>query len=213
VEWLTEKIIMLDPKKNCIVVGEESNWIGLDPAKSMLHLEDGLGLPIGNLTSQLFSNVYLNVFDQYMKRTLKCRYYGRYVDDAAVVSSDRRWMKSLVPDIVDFLQKELGLELHMGKLEMSEVHRGVEFLGAYIKPYRTYISNHALRRIEKKLAHADFSKPWVVVRSVNSYLGIFMHTKSFKICKRLFLTKDFLRICLFNNDMTKCVDRNIYFQT
>ena len=126
--WLTETIVMLDPKENCIIVGDLSNWDGLDPAKSLLHLAPGLGLPIGNLTSQLFSNVYLNEFDQFMKRKLKCKYYGRYVDDAAVVSSDKKWLLSLVPEIRSFLSTELGLDLHMGKLEISEVHHGVEFL-------------------------------------------------------------------------------------
>ena len=125
ITWLTEIIVLLNPKENCVICGELSDWIGLDPAKSMLHLEDGLGLPIGNLTSQLFSNVYLNVFDQFMKRDLKCRYYGRYVDDAAVVNSDKEWLLSLVPRIRHFLRAELGLELHMGKLEITEVHRGV----------------------------------------------------------------------------------------
>jgi retron-type reverse transcriptase len=204
VEWLTGVIVLLDPKKNCIICGDISDWEGLDPAKSMLHLENGLGLPIGNLTSQLFSNVYLNVFDQFMKRVLKCRYYGRYVDDAAVVSCDREWLLSLVPDVDRFLRSELGLELHKGKLEVSEVHMGVEFLGAYIKPYRTYVSNHSLRRIEKKIANLDYLKPWLVVRSVNSYLGIFQHTSSYRLRRRLFMTKPLLRICVFDSKMNKC---------
>lgn len=205
--WLTLIIAMLDPRRNCIIVGDPSNWDGLDPAKSMLHLKDGLGLPIGNLTSQLFSNVYLNEFDQFMKRTLKCRYYGRYVDDAFVVSADREWLMRIVPDVQRFLKERLGVELHMGKLIIEEVHRGVEFLGSYIKPYRTYISNHALLRIEQKVAHLDFRKPWLVVRSVNSYLGIFQHTDSVKIRRRLLMTRDIMRFCIFNREMTKARDR------
>ena len=211
-KWLTEIIVMLDPKVNCVIVGELDSWIGLDPAKSMLHLEDGLGLPIGNLTSQLFSNVYLNVFDQFMKRVLKCRYYGRYVDDAAVVSADREWLLSLVPEIRRFLKAELGLELHMGKLEITEVHHGTEFLGAFIKPYRIYISNHALNRILKKIEDFDFSKPWRLLRSINSYLGIFQHTASYKLRMRIFLKKEILRIGIFNKDMTKCTDRLLFYK-
>lgn len=203
--WLTEQIVMLDPMENCVIVGNPSDWDGLDPAKSMRNLQPGLGLPIGNLTSQLFSNVYLNVFDQFMKRELKCRYYGRYVDDAAVVSADRDWLLSIVPDVDMFLRSELGLELHKGKLEVSEVHRGVEFLGAYIKPWRTYISNHSLRRMEKKIADFDYSKPWLVVRSVNSYLGIFQHTSSYRLRRRLFMTRPILRICTFDERILKVV--------
>ena len=209
--WLTEIIVMLDPKENCIIVGDLSNWDGLDPAKSLLHLAPGLGLPIGNLTSQLFSNVYLNEFDQFMKRKLKCKYYGRYVDDAAVVSSDKKWLLSLVPEIRSFLSTELGLDLHMGKLEISEVHHGVEFLGSYIKPYRTYISNHALQRILKKIQEFDYRKPWKVLRSVNSYLGIFMHSSSYNLCRRIFMTKEILRIGIFDEGMTKITDRYKYY--
>ena len=212
VVWLTEVIVLLDPKENCIICGDLSDWDGLDPAKSMLHLMEGLGLPIGNLTSQLFSNVYLNVFDQFMKRELKCRYYGRYVDDAAVVSADKEWLLSLVPKTRAFLKTELGLELHMGKLEIAEVHHGVEFLGAYIKPYRTYISNHALKRMKRKIADFDFSKPWKVVRSVNSYLGIFRHTASYRLARKLLMTKETLRIGVFSQDMTKFTDRRLFYK-
>lgn len=211
--WLTEIIVMLNPKENCVIVGDKSNWEGLDPAKSMLHLEDGLGLPIGNLTSQLFSNVYLNVFDQFMKRELKCRYYGRYVDDAAVVCSDKEHLLSLVPKIREFLKSELGLELHMGKLEVSEVHRGVEFLGSFIKPYRTYISNHSVERMKKKISEMDFSKPLKVQRSVNSYLGIFQHTASFRLSRKLLLRKEIMRCGIFTPDMTKMIDRFLFYNS
>ena len=151
VKYLTDIIVNLDPKKNCIMVGDEEDWIGLDEAKSLLKTKDGLGLPIGNLTSQLFSNVYLNPFDQFVKRELKCKYYGRYVDDAAIVSHDKEMLLSFVPKIQSFLKDKLGLELHMGKLVISEVHKGVEFLGAYIKPYRTYISKDTLQRMKNNI--------------------------------------------------------------
>lgn len=211
--WLTEIIVMLDPKQNCVICGSLEDWEDLDPAKSMLHLEDGLGLPIGNLTSQLFSNVYMNVFDQFVKRVLKCRYYGRYVDDAAIISADKEWLLSLVPEIRRFLKAELGLDLHMGKLEISEVHHGVEFLGAYIKPYRTYISNHALSRMKTKIAELDYSKPRKVVRSINSYLGIFRHAASYNLCRRLLMTKQILRIGIFNQDMTKFTDSFLFYKS
>lgn len=208
--WLTEIIVMLDPTKNCIIVGELSDWIGLDPAKSMLHLSKGLGLPIGNLTSQLFSNVYLNVFDQFMKRVMKCRYYGRYVDDAIIISSDKEWLMSLVPDVQKFLKEELGLDLHMGKLTISEVHKGIEFLGSYIKPWRTYVSRRTLERATKKLALLDFTKPTKVLRSVNSYLGIFQHTASYRLRRMLFWKPEFMKLGVFDKNLTKLTDRKIF---
>ncbi len=210
--WLTEVIVILDPKRNCIVVGSPEDWDGLDPVKSMLHLEDGLGLPIGNLTSQLFSNVYLNRLDQFVKRELHCRRYGRYVDDAAIVSADMEWLLSLVPRVREFLREDLGLELHMGKLEINEVHQGVEFLGTYIKPWRTYISNQSLKRIRQRVSDMDYTKPWKVVRSVNSYLGIFCHAAPYRTMRKLLMKEDILRYSVFNEEMIKFNDRKMIYK-
>ena len=230
--WLTEVIVMLDPKENCIIVGSPEDWDDLDPAKSMLHLLDGLGLPIGNLTSQLFSNVYLNVLDQFCKRDLKIRNYGRYVDDSLLVSADKEWLLSLVPRLRDFLKRELGLDLHMGKLEVSEVHRGVEFLGVFVKLYRTYTSNKTIERICKSIRllihpsrrHAGPAMTHPLnsrrgrplpaarmLRSVNSYLGILSHTASCRLRRELFFRKEFLRLGVFDAGMTKITERKHYF--
>ena len=95
---------------------------------------------------------------------------------------------------------------------MSEVHRGVEFLGAYIKPYRTYMSRHSLTRMEEKIADMDYSKPRKVIRSLNSYLGIMAHTSSYKIRRRMFLKSEFLRIGLFDEGLTKITDRKVFYK-
>jgi len=212
VEWLTEVIVMLDPKENCIIAGEESDWDGLDQSKSLLHRPDGIGLPIGNLTSQLFSNIYLNQLDQFCKRSMAVRRYGRYVDDALLVSADREWLLSLVPRIRQFLHDELGLELHGGKLEVSEVHRGVEFLGVYIKPHRTYVSRHAMKRAMAKISALNLAKPEKVIRSVNSYLGVFRHTASVGLCRRLLMTRATMRYGVFSTDMTEFTDRKYFYK-
>lgn len=202
VEWLTEKIIMLDPNENCVIVGKESDWEGLDPAKSIRNIENGLGLPIGNLTSQLYSNVYLNLFDQYMKRELKCRHYGRYVDDAYVISTDKEWLLSLVPKAQEFLKQSLGLDLHMGKMSLTDVMYGTAFLGAYIKPYRTYASNNCLCRMMRNIRNMNMRDHDAVYRSVNSFLGVLSHHSTYKIRRKMFLRKKFLEIASFNRDMT-----------
>jgi len=77
--------VLLDPTIGCQIHGTARDWQDLPHDKSLFNSPEGCDLPIGNLTSQLFSNVYMNVFDQYMKRQLHCRHYGRYVDDAFVV--------------------------------------------------------------------------------------------------------------------------------
>ena len=156
--WLTEQIVMLDPMENCIIVGDESDWDGIDHAKCMRYVEPGLGLPIGNLTSQLYSNVYMNPFDQFVKRDILCEYYGRYVDDSNMVDPDREWLLAQVPKVREFLADELGLQLHMGKLHVREVSQGVEFLGAFVKPYRDYVSNKTLNRIVSKIPYSRINQ-------------------------------------------------------
>ena len=183
--WLTEQIIMLDPLSNCIIVGHDSDWDGMDHAKCMRYVKPGLGLPIGNLTSQLYSNVYLNPFDQFIKRQICCRHYGRYVDDSAMVDSDREWLLAQVPMIREFLGDVLGLQLHMGKLHVREINHGVEFLGAFVKPYRDYISNKTLERIRQNLIHMDMRNAAHVEASINSYMGVLSHAATYNIQKEL----------------------------
>lgn len=203
VKWLSREIIMLDPKKNCRMVGTVEDWNGLDHSKSLFYTMDGCGLPIGNLTSQLLSNVYLNEFDQFCKRTLKCKYYGRYVDDSFIVSHDKQWLLSLVPDIRKFLQERLHLELHMGKLHITEARQGAEFLGGYVKPYRTYISNESLRRMKKSIDAMNMRHPHQVWASVCSFLGVLSHYNSFNIRAQMLLTPELLSLGTFDRDMTQ----------
>lgn len=211
VRWLTKKIIMLDPKICCTRVGKDEDWIGLDKSKSLFYTPNGCGLPIGNLTSQLFSNVYLNVFDQYMKRTLGCKHYGRYVDDSYIVSCNKEWLLSLIPKIREFLKSVLELDMHMGKTIISSVHNGVEFLGVYVKPFRSYISRKTLKRIEQGMRNLDFSFTKHAVRTINSYLGIMQHAATYNIRKRLFFNLRVMRLGVLSQDISKIVDRESYF--
>lgn len=203
IAWLSEEIIMLDPKTNCRMVGTMDDWNDLDHNKSLFYTTDGCGLPIGNLTSQLLSNVYLNEFDQFMKRTLHCKHYGRYVDDSFVVSTDKEWLLSLVPHVRDFLRDHLHLDLHMGKLHIIEAKYGAEFLGGFVKPNCTYISNESLDRMLNSMAAMDMSRPHDVWASVNSFLGILSHYASFNIRARMFLTPELLSLGTFNRDLTQ----------
>jgi retron-type reverse transcriptase len=184
--WLTRELAMLDPKEGCRIVGPKSRWTGLDRNKSLFFAGEGCGLPIGNLTSQLFSNVFLNVFDQYMKRALHCTHYGRYVDDAYVVSCDREWLRSLVPSVRLFLKESLALDLHMGKLAVCDCHRGVEFLGAFVKPYRTYVANRSLRRVRDNIRKAVLSGPEKTASTISSYRGMVSHYAAYNVAKELF---------------------------
>lgn len=191
--WMTEQIVMLDPMEHCEIVGDLHDWDDIDHAKCMRFAKPGRALPIGNLTSQLYSNVYLNPADQYIVRQLLCRHYGRYVDDSTMVDPDRDWLLAQVPKVHEFLADELGLQLHMGKLHVREVSQGIEFLGAFLKPYRDYVSRRTLERITKRLQELDIRDADTLSRTVNSYLGIMSHMASYRVRRQLFDTDDITR--------------------
>lgn len=187
VYYMTKVIVLLNPVENCRVKGCLNDWKDLPHDKSLFNSAEGCGLPIGNLTSQLFSNVYMNVFDQYVKRTLLCHHYGRYVDDFYIVSTDRKWLLSLVNPIRVFLSDVLGLSLHEGKLHINPIRQGVEFLGAYLKPYRNYVSNVTLCRMQPKLSLLYCEHNAGKLRaSLNSFLGIFGHYASYNLRRNVF---------------------------
>lgn len=188
------------------------NGVGLSASKSLFKSGKGKGLPIGNLTSQLFSNVYLNKLDQFCKRDLGCKHYGRYVDDFYIVSADKDFLHSIVPKIEQFLREVLRLNINKGKTIITSATHGTEFLGMYIKRYGIYTSNQCLRRIKSKLYDYEYQynlsrqSKTDVINSINSYLGIFRRTKSFNIRSRLFDDIESLkRYGYFNRDYTKFI--------
>jgi hypothetical protein len=201
--WLTEQIVMLDPMENCVIVGDDSDWDDIDHAKCMRFVEPGLALPIGNLTSQLYSNVYLNPFDQFVKRDVLCEHYGRYVDDSNMTDPDREWLLAQVPKVREFLADELGLQLHMGKVHIQEIHNGVEFLGAFIKPYRDYVSNKTLERIRGNIQMLDLRNGEHVMSSVNSYLGVLSHSASYNLRREIFDNDALAKVIEIDNDYLK----------
>lgn len=207
IEYLGDKIISLNPTKKCIIKSPMFEWLKLPSSKSLFYTENNCGLPIGNLTSQLLSNVFLNELDQYVKRELKCKHYGRYVDDFYIVSTNKNFLHNIIPKIKSFLKEKLLLEINDGKTKIINVKQGVEFLGAFIKPYRTYISNSTLKRIKKKLLQLQNNgtnkNP---INSINSYLGILKHYSSFNLRKELFSKITVLyKYGIFNKDYTKFI--------
>ncbi|MBO7068538.1 MAG: RNA-directed DNA polymerase [Bacteroidaceae bacterium] len=174
--YLTHEIVLLDPIADCRIKGSPADWHSLPRDKSLFFSPKGCGLPIGNLTSQLFSNVYLGRLDEFMKRTLRCRHYGRYVDDFYVVSASREWLHTLIPQVRKFLKEELDLTLHEGKVRICSVNQGVEFLGAYLKPHRRYVSNTTLRRMQRKLPSLEQETDAERLRSrIASFRGVLSH--------------------------------------
>jgi len=125
------------------------------------------GLPLGNLTSQLFANVYLNELDQFVKHKLKITYYIRYADDFVIFSEDKKYLENLIFEISEFLENKLKLQMHPDKIFIKTLSSGVDFLGwVNFSVHRTMIA-----RINKN----------PTVETLNSYLGFIRHGNARKI--------------------------------
>jgi retron-type reverse transcriptase len=135
----------------------------------------GKGIPLGNLTSQLFVNVYLNEFDQYVKRVLKVRKYIRYADDFVIFSYDKHQLELLVPKIRDFLKDALSLDLHPDKVFIRTWHSGVDFLGWIHFPKHRILRKSTKIRMYLKIFQD--TKEEVVA----SYLGMLNWGNGYKI--------------------------------
>lgn len=199
--YLLRKIINFNPIENCRMLGRKSDWNNLPTEKSLFFASMNCGLPIGNLSSQLFSNIYLNELDQYIKRELGCRHYGRYVDDAYIVDGDIDRLKGIVPLISRFLNTRLDLKINKRKTRIYDARLGVEFLGAYIKPFRTYIFNSSLKRIKKKMFIIPQKNMKLFQASVNSCLGVMSHYDNYCIRKVLIYKSKLWKYGRFSNDL------------
>ena len=191
---LCKQIILNDPTKNCIIKGYKSDWDNLPQTKSLFHSKPNCGLPIGNLTSQVFANFYMDSFDHFVKHDLKIRYYGRYVDDFVIVHEDKEYLRNLITKLSEYLQSELQTTIHPKKIYFQHYSKGVKFLGTVILPNRIYIADRTkgnfYNAIEKQNQIARDHKPskeeqQAFQSSMNSYLGIMKHYKSYKLRKEM----------------------------
>ncbi len=191
---ITRKIIFNQPTQHCIIKGRKADWEGLPKNKSLFHSPPDCGLPIGNLTSQVFANFYLHPLDIFITEDLGINYYGRYVDDFIIVHCDKDYLKSLIGKISNFLHSTLQLTLHPKKIYLQEYNKGLKFLGTVIKPNRIYIGNRtkgnfylAIQQQNKLIEHRTPQKEDYAhfISSMNAYLGIMKHYKTYKIRKKM----------------------------
>ena len=138
-----------------------------------------IGLPLGNLTSQLLVNIYMNEFDQFVKHKVKAKYYIRYADDFVIFSESREKLEEYIPSIRDFLQKELKLELHPQKLFIKTLASGVDFLGWVHFPDHRILRTTTRKRMMKKIAATK--QPETAV----SYLGLLKHGNTYTLRRRV----------------------------
>jgi RNA-directed DNA polymerase len=142
------------------------------------------GIPLGNLTSQIFANIYLNELDQFIKHQLKIKYYLRYADDFLILSPNKDDLNQSINLIGAFLKTKLKLELHPNKIILRKLDWGIDFLGYVVLPNyilpRAKTRRRAFKKLKSKIYNPSFEQ------SLQSYLGYFSHANSYKIVERLF---------------------------
>ena len=152
---------------------------------------DKKGVPIGNLTSQILVNVYMNEMDQFIKDRLKAKYYVRYADDFIIVHHNTNYLLYLKNKIESFLKKELKLSLHPGKVSIRKYHQGVDYLGYIIIPKAIILRTKTKQRIFRKLKQRvrEYRQGKIdektLMQSYNSYLGVLSHANSHKLEQEL----------------------------
>lgn len=196
--YLINEVIFTNPIHQCQINGNKELWKFIPNTKSLFHSPHGCGLPIGNLTSQIFGNIYLNDFDHWVKTDLGIKYYGRYVDDMYFMHNDKDFLKQCILKVQEKMQT-YGMLIHPKKIYLQHYTKGLEFLGRYIKPYRSYISNRTKNNFVKlieKINKTIVLEPKELTENgvlhyflcrINSYWGLFIKANSYSFLKKAML--------------------------
>ena len=152
------------------IINRDTLWLTDEIIDSFLG-----GIPLGNLTSQVFANIYMDELDQFIKHNLKAKYYLRYADDFVLLSSDKQSLSRLIVRIAKFLEQNLNLELHPNKIFLRKFSWGIDFLGYIVLPHyilpRTKTKKRMFKRVNKE--------------NLPSYLGYLSHANSFSLSEEL----------------------------
>lgn len=188
--YLIETTIMSSPEKNCVRRSPVRMWKGLPSDKSLFSCGEGYGIPIGNLTSQMEANFFLNGLDHFIKE--KFKHYGRYVDDFYIVNTDKDRLKSFITDIKEYLLA-IGLILHPNKIYLQHYTKGVKYIGAVIRTNRIYIANRTRSNMYKAIhlmnmavqteGYAEDNAEHFAC-CLNSYLGLMKHYSTYGLRRR-----------------------------
>ena len=157
---------------------EDILWLCEEIVGSFHSSKPGVGLPLGNLTSQLFVNVYMNEFDQFMKHRLKSKYYIRYADDFVIMSSNEECLERQIPTIKEFLVSKLGLIAH--KISIRTVASGVDFLGWVHFPNHRVLRTTTKKRMFRNIENSDWNEA-----TTQSYLGLLKHGNTYKLQQKV----------------------------
>ena len=134
------------------------------------------GMPLGNLTSQFFANIYLNELDYFVKHQLKVKYYIRYVDDFVILHKSKLQLGKWKKEIDNFLKRELKIELHPQKSRIILLSKGIDFVGFRNFYYYRLLRKRNIRNIKRKIRLFNEGKIYLP-RFVEVYQGWQAYTK------------------------------------
>lgn len=208
---LLSLVIFHDCTQNFHFKGDPNALDLVPPHKSLFKVGPEKGMPIGNLTSQFFANVYMNELDQFVKHRLRCKFYIRYVDDAVLLSRHPEELLEWKENIESFLAQRLKLELKP-EFTLKRVTEGADFLGYIVRPDYLLCRRRVVNNLKSKLAElrpsfvSEFSVDGQTVLNIQtdpekivqlrqivaSYLGHFKHAKTHRLIASLFVRHDWL---------------------
>jgi RNA-directed DNA polymerase len=195
--WLSHRLLRHDPAANVLLRGRPESFAQVPAHKRLLAAPPHKGLPIGNLTSQFFANVYLNELDQFVKHELKCRHYLRYVDDMVLLHENPDQLCRWEEEIEQFLAQRLQLSLKQRGI-LKPVGDGADFLGYIVRPHYRLVRRRVVGNLREKLdafeqQHMRYgaltlsapARQWLEAM-VASYWGHFRHASHWRLTQELF---------------------------
>lgn len=167
--WLTETVLFHDPRPDVILRSTARELALVPPHKRLAEQPADRGLPIGNLSSQFFANVYLDRLDQFVKHRLLAPHYVRYVDDFVLLHDSPAWLNAARAEIEAFLARELHARLNPAKTILQPIARGIDFVGQVIRPWRRVTRPRTFHEALRRTAQipADHLR-----EHANSYFGM-----------------------------------------
>ncbi len=210
VDYLIRSILMRNPLNGSIFVGNQALKKKVPPQKLLENSPEGVGLIIGDLNSQLDSNIYLNAFDHFVKRVLHISGYGRYVDDARLIDRNYGYLLECKDAASEFLRDNLRLTVHPAKTTITSTRETNFFLGAAVEDYRRYAKTETLARfrktvkgIEEAMLTGQMIDIEGTLSNMNSYLGYLSHFKTQKYILKTLKNSPLLDVYSLTNNCHK----------
>ena len=200
---ITRIVVFHCPEKLCVFNTDTAEWAKhVESHKSLFGNDDYHGMPIGNLTTQIFANFLLSYFDDYVIAWMQSHglpvYYTRFVDDFVIVCRAKSLLSQMIKDLRLYLQANLQIRLHTDKFHFQPASHGMMFVGAYLKNYRMYLSNRTFARFQERVygfnamlenkqtvTYADIRR---IEQVINSYLGFCKGKRTYARRKQLLRT-------------------------